>query len=161
MVLGWEEARQAAYDAGAPLPPVTVPIAQALGLRLAAPLIAADDLPRFDNAAMDGYAVAGPGPWRLVGRTLAGQPGAGVPIGAGEAWEVATGAHLPQGTRSVLPVEDAVRDGDAVKGEIGDGRNVRLRGEEAVPGEKMVAAGAVVTPQVVALAAAVGVPDLS
>ncbi|MFI2707986.1 molybdopterin molybdotransferase MoeA, partial [Nocardioides sp. CER28] len=125
-----------------------------------APLVAADDLPRFDNAAMDGYAVSGPGPWRLVGRTLAGQPGAGVALGAGEAWEVATGAQLPPGTRSVLPVEDAVRDGDGVKGEIDDGRNVRLRGEEAMPGERLVAAGARVTPQVLALAAAVGVAEL-
>lgn len=163
MVLGWVEARQAAYDAVDPLPPTTVPTGEALGLRLAAPLVAADDLPRFDNAAMDGYAVAGPGPWRVIGRTLAGQPGARGPIGSGgasEAWEVATGAQLPQGTRSVLRVEDAERDGDVVKGRVEDGRHVRLRGEEAMSGEKLLPAGVLVTPQVVALAVAVGVSEL-
>src|SRR5690349_19913704 len=65
MVLGWEEARQAAYDAAVPLATVVLLVGDALGLHLAAPLISADDLPRFDNAAMDGYAVAGPDPWRV------------------------------------------------------------------------------------------------
>ncbi|GAA1967136.1 molybdopterin-binding protein [Nocardioides panacihumi] len=164
MVLGWEEARQAAYDAAVPLGPAALPVGDALGLRLAAPLISADDLPRFDNAAMDGYAVAGPGPWRVVGRSLAGEPGDCAAIGAAgaaEAREVATGARLPQGTRSVLPHEEAQRDGDLVSGRVEEGRHVRLRGEEAMPGEKLLPAGVVVTPQVVALAAAVGVTELS
>jgi molybdopterin molybdotransferase len=160
MVLGWDEARQAAYDAVEPLPSTTVPIGAALGLRLAAPLVAADDLPRFDNAAMDGYAVAGPGPWRVVGRALAGHGGALGPAGAGQAWEVSTGAQLPPGTRSVLPVEDAERDGDVVSGQVEDGRHVRLRGEEALAGEKLLPAGVVVTPQLIALASAVGVTEL-
>lgn len=164
MVLGWEEARRAAYDAAKPLAPAVMPVEGALGLRLAAPLISADDLPRFDNAAMDGYAVAGPGPWRVVGRNLAGEPGDCGAIGAAgasEAHEVATGARLPRGTRSVLPHEHARRDGDLVDGEVEDGRHVRLRGEEAMPGDKLLPAGVVVTPQVVALAAAVGVAELS
>ena len=168
MVLGWVEARQAAYDAGEPLAPTAVPIADALGLRLAAALVAADDLPRFDNAAMDGYAVAGPAPWRVVGRTLAGQACDRGPLrgplgasGTGEAWEVATGAPLPLGTRSVLPFEEAQRDGDVVSGIAEDGRNIRLRGEEAMPGEKLLPVGTLVTPQVVALAAAVGVTEVT
>ena len=160
MVLGWVEARQAAYDAVVPLASVARPLAEALGCRLAAPLVAADDLPRFDNAAMDGYAVSGCAPWRVVGRTLAGEAAAGVPIGEGEAWEVATGAPLPAGTRSVLPVEDAARDGDDVRGEVEDGRHVRHRGEEALAGEKLLPAGTSVTPQVVALAAAGGLTEL-
>lgn len=161
MALSWSDARRAAHDAAGSLAPRTVPIADALGLRLAAPLVAADDLPRFDNAAMDGYAVAGPGPWRVLGRTLAGQPTGSRPLEAGEAWEVATGAELPRGTRSVLPFEDADRDGDAIDGRIDPDRHVRHRGEEAVTGEKLLSGGVRVTPQVIALAAAVGVAELS
>jgi molybdopterin molybdotransferase len=162
MVLGWVEARQAAYDAVVPLTPTVVPLPDAVGCRLGAPLVALDDLPRFDNAAMDGYAVAGPAPWRVVGRTLAGQAVASVRLEDGEAWEVATGAALPPATRAVLPVEHAVGDGDGViRGEVADGVHVRRRGEEAVAGEKVLPAGSLVTPQVVALAAAVGVAALS
>lgn len=161
VVLGWTEARQAAFDAVEPLAPVTVPLASALGRRLATPLVAAQDLPAFDNAAMDGYAVAGGAPWQVVGRSLADGSAPGVPIGAGEAWEVATGAHLPPGTRSVLPVEDATVSGGLVSGEVEPGRHVRRRGEEALAGERLLPAGARVSPQVIALAAAVGVPDLT
>lgn len=165
MVRGWEEARQAAYDAAPSLEPVVVPAGDALGLRLAAPLVAADDLPPFDNAAMDGYAVPGPGPWTVLGRTLAGEAGARAPLGAGEAWEVATGAPVPPGARSVVPVELTVRDGGSGKveatGEVEDGRHVRRRGEEAMAGERLLPAGVRVTPQVVALAAAVGAAELA
>ncbi|SFB73630.1 molybdopterin molybdotransferase [Nocardioides terrae] len=171
MVLGWAQARRAAYDSVVPLTAVTEPLAAALGLRLAAPLVAAEDLPGFDNAAMDGYAVAGAPPWRVVGRSLAGDPPPPAAVGgadradradgAGEAWEVATGAHLPPGTRSVLPVEDADVDGALVSGCVEPGRHVRHRGEEALAGEVLLAAGTRVTPQVVALAAAVGVSALS
>jgi molybdopterin molybdotransferase len=73
---------------------------------------------------------------------------------------VATGAPLPAGTCSVLPVEDAERDGDLIDGPAEDGRHIRLRGEEAMPGEKLLPAGTRVTPQVVALAAAVGVAEV-
>jgi molybdopterin molybdotransferase len=164
MVLGWGEARQAAFDAVQALPPVTVPLAAALGRRLATALVAAEDLPAFDNSAMDGYAVAGDPPWRLLGRVLAGEPRPGVPIGAGEAWEVATGARLPEGTRSVLPAEDAEVDADLVRGAVGGtvepGQHVRHRGEEAMAGEKLLPAGSRVTPQAIALAAAVGLTRL-
>lgn len=161
MVMGWGEARQAAHDAAAPLGPAVVPVAEALGRRLAAPLVAADDLPRFANAAMDGYAVAGPGPWRIRGTVLAGQPAPARTMGPGDAWGIATGAPLPDGARSVLPVEDATVDGDTVSGAVDDGRHVRHQGEEAMPGERLLPAGAVATPQVVALAAAVGLAELT
>lgn len=160
MALGWGEARQAAYDAVAPLAPVAVPAPEGLGLRLALPLVAADDLPRFDNAAMDGFAVAGEGPWRVRGATLAGRPGATTPLAAGQAWQVTTGAPLPPGAEAVLPVEHASVTAGRVAGRIAVGRHVRRRGEEAVAGEKLLDAGARVTPQVVALAAAAGAERL-
>lgn len=159
MGLGWSDARRAAYHAGEPLAHVDLPAAAALGRWLAAPLVAADDLPRFDNAAMDGYAVRGPGPWRLVGTTRAGQPPAGR-LAEGEAWEVATGAPVPAGATGVLPYELAEVSEDKVAGEVG-AAHLRFRGEEAAAGEQVLPPGVRVTPQVVALAAAVGADTLS
>jgi len=98
---GWPQARRAAVLAGRePLPVRRLELADALGHTLAEPLTALTDLPAFDTSAMDGWAVAGPGPWRLTGRLLAGtQPG---PLADGEAVEIATGAQLPPGATGVL-----------------------------------------------------------
>ncbi len=76
----WPQARALAARAGrsaaARRTPLSVPLDRALGLPLAAPLSALTDLPSFDTSAMDGWAVAGPGPWvvRKEG-VLAGQGG--------------------------------------------------------------------------------------
>ncbi|MGC5362091.1 molybdopterin molybdotransferase MoeA [Streptomyces sp. DT24] len=64
----WVEARGLAARVagrGAPARPVRLPLDLALGLVLAEPLAALTDLPSFDTSAMDGWAVAGPGPWRI------------------------------------------------------------------------------------------------
>ncbi|MEY6566862.1 molybdopterin molybdenumtransferase MoeA, partial [Streptomyces sp. PGLac3x] len=92
----WDQARATAHDAVQPLPAVTLDAGDALGHALAAPLAALTDLPPFDTSAMDGWAVAGPGPWRLEDRTLlAGTRPA--PLRPGTAAPIATGARLPAG----------------------------------------------------------------
>src|SRR5690606_13545261 len=83
--------------------------AHAAGRTLARPVLAAVDVPAFDNAAVDGYAVRGPGPWRIAGRILAGHP-THTPLSDGQAVEIATGAPLPPGTERVLRYEDSHRD---------------------------------------------------
>ena len=67
---------------------------------LAGSLSALVDLPPFATSAMDGWAVAGPGPWRVTGRVLAGQEA--TRLGDGEAVEIATGARVPSGAEAVL-----------------------------------------------------------
>jgi molybdopterin molybdotransferase len=67
---------------------------------LAESLSALVDLPPFATSAMDGWAVAGPGPWKVVGRVLAGQEASR--LGDGEAVEIATGARVPSGAEAVL-----------------------------------------------------------
>ena len=62
----WPRARTIAYQAGHVSDPVTVALAEAGGAVLATALAALTDLPAFDTVTMDGWAVAGPGPWRLV-----------------------------------------------------------------------------------------------
>src|SRR5437660_10379168 len=68
----WPQARRTARDVAKPLSAVTVPLAAAAGAALAAPLQARIPQPLFDIAAMDGFAVTGPGPYLLGDRNLAG-----------------------------------------------------------------------------------------
>jgi len=132
----------------------------AAGTVLAATLWARNPLPAFDCSAMDGYAVRGPGPWRLLGGTLAGDPPA-APLPDGGAVAVATGAALPDGCDGVLRTEDAVAVGTAeigteIVGMAPHGRDVRRRGEECAPGTPVLPAGTTLTPAALALAAALG-----
>ncbi|MDV5143812.1 molybdopterin molybdotransferase MoeA [Streptomyces sp. SBC-4] len=162
----WEQARARARVAQ-PLPVVTRDLDAALGHALAGPLTALTDLPPFDTSAMDGWAVAGPGPWRLRdGRVLAG--GQPEPLGHGTAVAIATGARLPTGASGVLRTEHGEtrtddgmlcdRSGRPAAGGVGTGpgRDVRARGQECRAGETLLPAGTAVTPAVVGLAAAAG-----
>ncbi|MFC4128810.1 molybdopterin-binding protein [Nocardia rhizosphaerae] len=86
-----------------------LPVAEAVGATLAAALTTGTPLPRVDTAAMDGYAVAGPGPWwqlhervRAAGRTCS------VVLAPGEAVRIATGAATPLGTTATLRDEHVV-----------------------------------------------------
>jgi molybdopterin molybdotransferase len=157
VTVDWAEARRAAYGAPAPLPVVQRPLGTATGV-LAAPLRARTPVPAFDCAAMDGYAVgSASGPWRVVGRILAG-PGTPSPLPAGAAVEVATGAPVPAGTVAVVPAEQAaVSGGELTTAESPEaGRHVRRVGEDVPLGLDLVPAGTPLTPTVLGLAAAVG-----
>ncbi|WP_099901071.1 molybdopterin molybdotransferase MoeA [Streptomyces sp. TLI_171] len=155
----WPLARRTARAAAGPLPVERAPLDAAAGRTLAEPLAALTDLPAFDTSAMDGWAVAGPGPWRLSGRVLAGQRCA--PLADGAAVEIATGAQLPPGATGVLRREHGtlteLPGGTAVlHGEVGPGQDVRPRGQECGRGEELLPAGVAVTPAVLGLAAAAG-----
>lgn len=151
----WDEARGLAWQAAAPLPPVEVALAAALGRELAGPLWALAPLPAFDAAAMDGWAVRGPGPWRVSGRTLAGDPPP-PPLADGQAREVATGAAVPEACEGVLPAEDGVLLDDELTGAAPRGRHVRRAGEECAPRTPVLATGALLRPAALGLAAALG-----
>ncbi|MEU2076480.1 molybdopterin molybdotransferase MoeA [Streptomyces sp. NPDC013489] len=173
----WPEARAAAARAGASAragrAPLGVPLGQALGQVLAEPLLALTDLPPFDTSAMDGWAVAGPGPWAVSaeGAVLAGQASE---AGAadGEAVRIATGARVPAGTTAVVRAEhartepapaDPARAGRAVLHalrEVAPGQDIRPRGQECRTGDELLPAGTLVTPAVLGLAAAAGYDEL-
>ena len=154
-VLSWPDARRAAHAAAPALAPVVVPLDACAGLVLAAPLVARAALPPFDTAAMDGFAVAGSGPWRLVGEVLAGATWTR-PLSAGTAVGIATGAPVPSGTTAVLPVEVATVAGGLVDGPVEAGRHVRRAGEECAVGEVLLPAGTPAGAAVLGLAAACG-----
>lgn len=159
----WAEARRTAHGAAVPLAPVQRVLAACGGLTLAAPLLSRTRLPAFDTAAMDGYAVAGSGPWRLVGQVLAGQVRRAA-LHPGEAVEIATGAQVPPGTTGVLAVERATvrADGpaDVVAGDVAPGQHVRRAGEECAQGDELLPAGTAVGPAVLGLAASSGADAL-
>ncbi|WP_285114988.1 molybdopterin-binding protein [Leifsonia sp. fls2-241-R2A-40a] len=161
----WREARGLAEQVGrgSPTRVLTVPVARAAALAVAAEVRSARSLPPFDNSAMDGWAVAGDGPWRVGEPVLAGSIPPVLPLVPGEARPVATGAPVPPGTLTVLRSEDAA-PGLGGDGGLVDvvtppcpGRDIRRSGEEAEPGDVLLTAGAVLSPPALGLLAAAGV----
>jgi molybdopterin molybdotransferase len=138
-----------------------VGLTDALGRVLAEDLCALGDLPAADNSAMDGWAVAGPPPWRVVADLPAGRVHHG-PLRPGECVRIATGAVVPDGTASVLPVETSVRDRLGLvrpaqrPADVPPRTFIRHSGEEARRGDVLAPAGTLVTPPVIGLAAATG-----
>lgn len=156
--LPWAVARDRASSVPR-LAGTTVRVGAALGRVLAADVRAVVDLPPSAVSAMDGWAVAGPGPWRLDGRQLAGQLGA--PLAPGVARVVGTGTWLPEGADAVVRREHGhVVDGVLTAAAPEPGKDARPRGQEARAGDALVRAGALVTPAVVALASAAGLDTL-
>lgn len=163
----WPDARALAARAGRTGTPRTqrVPLGEALGRLLAEPLTALCDLPSFDTSAMDGWAVAGPGPWtvREDGSVLAGDTG-NAPLADGTAVRIATGARVPPGTTAVIRSEHARVDAPArqLHGEraVTPGQDIRPRGQECRSGDRLLPAMALVTPPVLGLAAAAGYDEL-
>ena len=143
-------------------PPVaqTVPLAQASGRVLAAPLVARLSQPPFDASAMDGYAVRAtdvrPGqPLRLIGVAQAGQRFAGM-MTAGQCVRIFTGAPLPLGADAVIMQEEAVANGNEIRFTSipALGQSVRARGNDFAEGQRLLPPGTVLTPARLSLAAA-------
>lgn len=164
----WPAARAVAARAGATVgathPPLRTPLDQALGQVLAEPLRALTDLPSFDTSAMDGWAVAGPGPWeiRAQGAVLAGHAPA-APLEDGTAVRIATGARVPPETTAVIRSEHARTDASGhlhALREVVPGQDIRPRGQECRLGDRLLPAGTQVTPAVLGLAAAAGYDEL-
>ena len=135
------------------------------GRVLAEAVIAPVDLPPFDNAAVDGYAVqlrgleAG-GRLPIVGRLAAGAaPSA---LTAGTARRIFTGAAMPPGADTVFMQEDVQVEGGHVDLPPGlrPGANTRPRGEDIAGGATALPAGRRLRPQDLALAAALGLTTL-
>jgi molybdopterin molybdotransferase len=152
-------------------PPVTLPIADTLGLVLADDVVAPLSLPGFDNSAMDGYAVVADD----VSAATAEQPvllpvAEDIPAGRtdaltlkpGTAHRIMTGAPLPAGATAVVPVEatDGATDTVSIHASAKAGQHIRRAGEDVMAGTTVLRAGQVATPAVLGLAAALGLGDL-
>ncbi len=156
-----------------PLEPVEVDLASALGLVLAEPVTARDDVPLADNAGMDGYAVqaeslrgasmAAPRSLPVEKRTIFagdGEPGLLLP---GRALRIMTGALLPQGADAVVPRETVKEGEESVSFEAAaePGQNVRRAGEDLKAGSIALARGMLMTPSALSVAAAAGASRLT
>ena len=149
-----------------PLSPEVVPLSPAaLSLVLAEDVISDLDMPPYDKAMMDGYAVRaadlpeGKGVLAVVAEVTAGQ----VPhraVGPGEAARIMTGAPIPEGADAVVQVE-RTRTADGGRVQIEDrppapGLNIMPRGREMRRGDTVLTAGTVLRPQEFGILATVG-----
>ncbi len=168
-VISLEEARRRLEEGWRPLPRVEeVGIWEALGRVLAEGVRCAVDLPPFDRAMYDGYAVrAGdtfgaeedaPASLRVVGRVEAGE-WPSVRVGKGEAVRIATGAPLPPGSDAVVMAEDTVEEEGEVRvyRPVSPWENVWRRGAERRRGEPLLPPGRVLGVREVGALAAAGV----
>jgi molybdopterin molybdotransferase len=150
----------------------TVALAAAAGRVLAEALVSEVDVPGFDRATMDGYAVIAestegassyvPVPLIVVGDSLPGRSFDGT-VRPGQAVRIMTGAPLPAGCDAVLPAE-------WVGGEVGQpgpgrinalnavppGKHVGRRGEDIVRGSSLFRSGRVLLPQDLGVLSSIG-----
>jgi molybdopterin molybdotransferase len=152
----------------------TLPLLAALGRVLAADLLSTLDVPAHDNSAMDGYAFAGSAlrndaaiTLQAVGTVLAGSPFAGA-VGPGECLRIMTGAVMPAGLDTVVPIELCSVDGDPASarvhiapGLLRAGENRRHRGEDLAAGKPALLAGRLLRPADLGLAASLGIAELT
>ncbi|MBN2336258.1 molybdenum cofactor biosynthesis protein [Candidatus Bathyarchaeota archaeon] len=144
-----------------------VALDEALGRVLAVDVVAGFDVPPFDRASMDGYAVkahdtAGaskdsPVRLRLIGAQHTGEVYRGQ-VGARGCLEIATGSPMPRGSDAVVMVEHTKLDmGEViVYRQVEAGRNMAPAGEDMKKGDKVLEAGVTVTPGMVGALAALG-----
>ena len=159
-----EQAIHAILASTIPLSPANLPLQEALGLILTENVSADLDLPPFDKALMDGYAVhtadlaAGQTRFQVVEEITAGRTSKR-PLGRGEAVAIMTGAPLPAQADAVVMVERTRRDGSLVvidDTNVRPGNNILCRGRELRTGEVVLTRGTVLTPARLGLLAAVG-----
>lgn len=149
---------------------ITVPLAEALGLVLATDIVAPLSLPGFDNSAMDGYAamvddIAGATSSNPVRLPVAEDIPAGrtdlLTLAPGTAHRIMTGAPLPSGATTVVPVEatDGAIDVVEIRSATKPGQHIRRAGEDVSAGTTVLTAGQVLTPPALGLAAALGLAE--
>ena len=140
----------------------TVSLDDASGRILATDIASRVDDPRFDNSAMDGWAVREEDclesgtVLRIVGTSQAGSPA--IPsVGKGEACGIMTGAPLPEGADSIVIIEDSSSEGEhvTINGPARPGY-IRRMGENLREGTVALEAGSLLTPAAVSLAATMG-----
>ena len=174
-LLSVAEARERILSRFKPVAAERLPLAECANRVLAQDIVAANDLPLFDNSSMDGFSLraadvataapASPRTLRVVADIPAGsQPT--VSLAPGEAARIMTGAPLPLGADAVIPVEETDfhnRDAGTQAPETVQamksmrvGENTRLRGADVRAGEAVLRTGQLLRPQDIGLLAMLG-----
>ncbi|WP_299233983.1 molybdopterin biosynthesis protein [Natronomonas sp.] len=149
----------------------TVPLRTARGRVLAERIDADLDVPGFDRASVDGYALtaadtfgadeADPARLERVGEVHAGTA-PDVEVRPGECAEISTGAVLPPGADAVVMVERTDRDGEdvLVRTAVAPGDRVMFAGADIAAGERALGPGTTLTPREIGLLSAIGVDSV-
>ena len=158
-----------------PLEAEDVSLRDAAGRVLATEITSDLDIPGFDRATMDGYAVVadsteGASPYNRVALTVVGDALPGVPFARavrhGEAVRIMTGAPMPTGSDAVLPaesveVDDSASDRIAALAAVTPAKNVGHRGEDIVAGTTVLDAGRALRPQDIGVLSSIGLDRVS
>ncbi|MEM8634552.1 MAG: molybdopterin molybdotransferase MoeA [Pseudomonadota bacterium] len=146
----------------------TVPLHQALGRTLAAPLVAKLTQPPASVSAMDGYAVrladvSEPGAnLKVIGDAPAGAPFSGT-LGSNEAVRIFTGGHVPTGADHILIQETVTRDGDVITCDkaYANAEHIRAAGRDFSKDDSLLETGKRLGPAEISVAAAANHAELS
>jgi molybdopterin molybdotransferase len=166
-MLSVDEARKEVLESMERLGTVEVSLEDMLGYCLAVEVNAHDNIPPFDNSAMDGYAVraediVGASERKAVVLAVLGDLPAGhapeVSVGEKQSIRIMTGAPLPGGADTVVPVESTRVDGETVHilEELPRGSHVRMAGEDVKAGETVLVPGTLLGPAEVGMLASLG-----
>jgi molybdopterin molybdotransferase len=155
-----------------PLSPETVPLRSAAGRVLSAPVVSAVDVPGFDRATMDGYAVVADStegatsynrcPVSVIGDAMPGRPFDGV-VAQGQGVRIMTGAPMPHGSDAVLPAEwtdDVVGASFNALAPVSPGKHVGKRGEDIARGARLFETGRALRPQDLGVLSSIGVGEI-
>ena len=157
-----------------PLGEEIVPLRTAAGRVLATAVVSDVDVPGFDRATMDGYAVVAEStegatsynrlPLIVIGDSLPGQPFPGS-VGVGQSVRIMTGAPLPLGCDAVLPAEWIESEAEpdrtvSALAAVSPGKHVGRRGEDISRGTLLFQPGRVLRPQDLGVLSSVGVAEV-
>jgi len=151
----WDQARIVAAQSFIKLPTEEIDVSQGIDRTLATGVRALCDLPTYATSAMDGYAVAGSGPWTIIGEVKAGVP-MKTALTAGNAVGIATGAVIPDGVFGVIRWEQARVEGNVLIGDAVENQDIRPPAHECKAGDVLITAGTQLNPAMIGLLAAAG-----
>ena len=147
-----------------------LPLSETLDRILARDIFGQVDLPGFDNSSMDGYAVRAAEAFddavlTLTGETQPAGEDCGFELKSGTAIRIFTGAPVPRGADAVVMQEDVCVEDDGrclriVEGVV-VGENIRPRGADVCAGQKLISAGAIMTPARLGLLASQGYVEVA
>lgn len=149
-----------------------VPILDSLGLVLAEDVISDDDIPIYDNAAVDGYAVRAkdikgadysyPVKLKLVKEDIPAGKVPKIKLELGYCMSIMTGAPIPEGCSCVVMKEDTEREGSDVLvfKEGKEGENIRYRGEDIKEGDVVLKKSKKIYPSDIGVMASVGISEV-
>ncbi|MFO0870460.1 MAG: gephyrin-like molybdotransferase Glp [Pirellulales bacterium] len=154
-----------------PLPDESLPLLAAAGRVLARDIVSRYDVPGFDRAMMDGFAVQardteGVGPYQRTSLELLGEvlPGSEFPgeVRPRTCVRIMTGAPLPRGADAVLPVEKTEVVGERVEvlEDVSPGKHVGRTGEDLARGTVVLTAGRQLRPQDLGVLSSIGVENV-